>query len=79
MKTLCVHKFTMGDVEDIELYIADPLYKFEISDKGRWVMENALEQPMWHKMLSSNSFMYTIAITAKFTDEMATYFQLKWA
>lgn len=78
MTSLIVHQINMGDVEDPELYAAEPLYKFEISDKGRWVMENALEPPVWFCKPNPNTFYYSIRIEAKFTEEMATYFKLKW-
>lgn len=78
MKTLQVHKFTMSDVDDIEIYAAEPLYQFEISEKGQWVMQNSLEEPVWHQRLVHDAYYYIISIEAKFTDEMATMFLLKW-
>lgn len=78
MKTIVVHSFDMGDVDDIEVYAAEPLYKFEISEKGKWVMENALGPPTWYHNPSPNHFYAKIIIKATFTDELATYFNLKW-
>jgi len=78
MKTVRVHKFNMGDVEDVELYVAEPLYQFEMSEKGQWVMQNALEPPIWNQRFVQDAYYYIITIDAKFTDEMATFFQLKW-
>lgn len=78
MKTIQVHKFNIGDVDDIEIYVAEPLYEFEVSEKGRWVTEHALESPVWHQRMIPDAFYYIISVEAKFTDEMATFFQLKW-
>jgi hypothetical protein len=78
MKKLAVHKFYIGDVEDIELYAAEPLYQFEQSEKGQWIMQNALETPKWHQRFTADSFRIMIYIEAKFSDEMATFFELKW-
>lgn len=78
MKTIVVHSFNMGDVEDVGLYAAEPLYKFEISEKGKWVMDNALEPPTWYHSPSVDCFYTKIVIKATFTDELATYFNLKW-
>lgn len=78
MKKLIVHRFTLSDVDDIEIYAAEPLYKFEISEKGRWVLENAIEKPVWHQRLSHEVYGFQIEIEATLSDELATYFQLKW-
>lgn len=78
MKILEVHRFSMGDVDDIEIYIAEPLYKFEISDKGKWVMANALEAPQWQRINDYSTYSFVVIVVAKFTDELATFFNLKW-
>lgn len=68
----------MSDVEDVELYAAEPLYQFEISEKGQWVMKNALEPPIWNQRLVQDAYYYIITVESNFTDELATFFQLKW-
>lgn len=78
MKKLIVHKVAMGDVEDPQLYAAEPLYHFEISEKGKWVMEHALETPVWFCRPNPDTYYYSVIIEATFTEEMATYFKLKW-
>jgi hypothetical protein len=78
MKKVVVHKVQMGDVEDVELYAAEPLYKFEISDKGRWVMENALQKPVWYCRPDYETFGNKLTVIAELSDENATFFQLKW-
>ena len=35
------HTFNMGDVDDIEIYVADPLMRWQDTEQGRWVMEHA--------------------------------------
>lgn len=73
-----VHKFTMSDVDDIEIYVAEPLYAFEKSEKGQWIMKNAIEPPEWHQRFVNDAYYYIISVTAKFTEDMATFYQLKW-
>ena len=36
-----VHEFPMGDVEDPDLYAAQPLWDWQNSEAGAWVMEHA--------------------------------------
>ena len=33
--TLVVHEFTLGDVDDPEIYAAVPLYEWQLSDAGK--------------------------------------------
>ena len=41
MKTFkfTVHTFNMGDVEDPEIYVAGPLFDWQQTEKGKWIME----------------------------------------
>ena len=64
-KEIVVHTFQMGDVEDPDLYAAEPLIKWQESEEGKWVMENAVETPVWHRMADPISFGYKYSITAK--------------
>jgi len=73
-----VHRFTMGDVEDPDLYAAEPIIKWQNSEQGAWVMEHAIESPIWHRMVDHASFGYTYVIRAKLKDVDYTFYQLKW-
>ena len=42
-KQIIVHTFQMGDVEDPDLYAAEPLYAWQKSLPGEWVMENCCD------------------------------------
>ena len=37
----------MGDVEDPDLMIADPIYKWQQTDEGKYIMENSDPIPKW--------------------------------
>lgn len=78
IKTVVVHKFEMGDVEDPDLYAAEPLMKWQTSDMGKWVMSHALEAPLWHRIANVSIFGYSYAVTAKFAAKDYTYWTLKW-
>jgi hypothetical protein len=75
---LRVHEFQMGDVEDPELYAAEPLWKWQQSEEGQWVMANAMETPSWHLTTDYNSYGYLVYVTADLQDKDATFFKLKW-
>ncbi len=73
-----VHEFTMGDVDDFEIYVAEPLLKWEKSEQGQWVMANASEVPYWTSGWDLNSYGTKVSIIAELKEEDATYFNLKW-
>lgn len=79
MITVNVHSFLLADVEDPELYAAEPLLAWEKSDHGQWVMANAAETPTWNMIADPMTYGHRVVIRAKLTEENATYYMLKWA
>jgi len=73
-----VHTFRLSDVDDVEIYAAEPIYKFEKSEKGKWIMENAIEPPYWCRHFEFNSYQNVFAIHAKLTEKDYTYFKLRF-
>ena len=76
--TVIVHSFTMGDVDDPILYAAQPLWEWEQSEQGQWVMNHAVESPVWHRQHDALSWGHKFAITAKLKDKDYTFWTLKW-
>lgn len=77
-RSIIVHEFAMGDVEDPDLYAAQPLWEFEKSEKGQWVMEHALESPIWQRQIDHMTFGYRYRVAARLTEQDITYFLLRW-
>ena len=75
---ITVHQFTMGDVDDFEIYVAQPLWEWQETEMGSWIMKHAVESPSWHRMTDYASFGHRVAITAKLKGKDHTYWQLKW-
>lgn len=76
---LRVHQFRMSDVEDPEIYAAQPLYEWQKTEHGRWVMEHAVEPPTYLISPDSRGYMgYLITIDARFQEEDAFIFKLEW-
>jgi hypothetical protein len=73
-----VHRFRLGDVEDPELYAAEPLWQWQQSDAGKFVMEHAIDQPVWHKHLDHVTYGYQFAIVAELEMKKLSEFYLKW-
>jgi hypothetical protein len=76
--TVTVHEFTMSDVEDPELYAAQPLMEWQNTESGCWVLKHAVETPMWHRVIDPFSFGWKYAIVARLRGADYTFYQLKW-
>ena len=76
--SVIVHRFQMGDVEDPDLYAAEPLLKWQNSEMGQWVMSKSIETPMWHRQVDPMSFGYSFAVQAWLKDTDYTFWTLKW-
>ena len=75
---VAVHSFTMGDVEDPDLYAAQPIYEWQQSEMGQWVIEHAVETPFWHRTIDPASYGHKYYIIARLREQDQTYWTLKW-
>lgn len=74
---LVAHTFSMGDVEDVDIYVADPIYQWQQTDNGKFIMERALETPTYQTSLDHEKFGYKVAIIAVLSGADATFYTLK--
>jgi hypothetical protein len=75
---ICVHEFNMGDVEDPDLYAAQPLWEWQESEAGKFVMEHAVEAPYWIRQADHHSYGYQYKIIARLSEPNQTFFKLKF-
>jgi hypothetical protein len=73
-----VHNFPMGDVEDPDLYAAQPLHEWQQSEAGAWVMEHAVEPPFWVRQPDLGSYGYRFYVVARLKEQDQTFWSLKW-
>jgi hypothetical protein len=73
-----IHEFQMGDVEDPDLYAAQPLWEWQESDQGKFVMEHAVDKPEWHRHADYATYGYKYAIVAELEAKTLSEFYLKW-
>ena len=76
---LLVATMFLGDVEDLELYAAQPIMEWEHTELGEWLHEHSYEQMMFDIVADNVSFGYRINIYAWLRDEALTYYNLKWS
>ena len=74
-----VHEFVLSDdCDDPEIFAAQPIWNWQQTEMGRWVMENALDSPYWCKVFDYDNYQQKYKIVAELTDKDATYFCLRW-
>lgn len=73
-----VHEINMGDVEDPDLFVAQPIYEWQQTAKGKYIMENSKPEPMWVRSINHMTYGYTYSIKAYLTPEQVTYYKLKY-
>jgi hypothetical protein len=70
-----VETLKIGDVEDPYLMAAAPIYDWQKTKKGRWIMSHAVEQPSFY--CKPNKFLgYDIEIYADLTTKDRLMFLL---
>ena len=77
-RDVCVHEIRMGDVEDPDLYAAQPLIEWQNSEVGKWIMEHSVETPMWHRQVDVANYGHMYAVEAWLKGADHTFWQLKW-
>lgn len=77
-RDICVHEFRIGDCEDIDIYVASPIWEWQQSESGYWIMEHAESQPYWVQNMDVNTLGYHIRIMARLSDRDETFWRLKW-
>ena len=75
---ICVYEFSLGDVEDPDLYAAQPISEWQASAAGQFVMAHAVEKPYWIRMTDQASYGYRYVIVARMRESDQTFFRLKF-
>jgi hypothetical protein len=73
-----VHKFTMSDVEDPDLYAAQPIWEWRQSEAGQFVMKHAVDKPEWHKHMDPMFMGYRFLIVAELEKKKLSEYYLRF-
>lgn len=73
-----VHTIKMGDVEDPEVYVAEPIFEWQQTEKGKWIMEHSSPAPSFHRYDDPMFYGYTFFICAYLNEKDYTYYRLKY-
>ena len=77
VREVVVHEFTMGDVDDPDLYAAEPLWQWQQSEEGQWVMSHAVETPSWYRIPDQLQYGYKFQVRAKLSGARLTEYMLR--
>ena len=73
-----VHVIQLGDVDDPDLWVADPIYQWQQTDAGTFAMEKSIKTPVWMRDNNPTHYGHTYKIVAYFDDTTVTYWKLKF-
>lgn len=73
-----VHTIKLGDVEDPDLYVADPIWKWQQTEEGRWIMENSKPEPIWIRQHDHMVYGYSYKIYAYLKSKDYVFWSLKY-
>jgi hypothetical protein len=71
-----LHEFRMGDVEDVEIYMAEPIYQWQQTPEGKFCMEKATDLE-YHTQVDHMTMGHRIVITGWLSGKHATFWALK--
>jgi hypothetical protein len=73
-----VHKFNLADVEDPDIYAAGPIFDWERSEAGQFVIKHAVDKPEWHRHMDPMFMGYRYIILAELETKKLSEFYLRW-
>ena len=57
----------MGDVDDIDIYVAQPIHEWQQTEQGKWVMEHA-NNLTYHTAPDPYTFGYRVSIRGEIAE-----------
>ena len=72
------HTFLLSDVEDPEIYAAGPIWDWQQTEAGKFVMQYSEDQPVFHSQIDYQHYGYRFAITAIMEEKKLTEYYLKF-
>lgn len=68
----------MGDVDDVDVYAAQPIWEWQQTEQGQWVMENAYDLT-YYTLADPSNFGHRICIRGEIKDpKKITEYYLRW-
>jgi hypothetical protein len=74
---IIVHKIKLSDVEDPDLYVAEPIYQWQQTPQGKFVMEHG-QDVSWQREIDMSTMGYAYSILAEFEPKKLTEYYLRF-
>ena len=75
---IVVHKFDVADVDDPDLYAAQPLCKWQESEPGKFIMKHAIDKPKWQRHMDPVWMGYRYIVIAELEKKKLSEFYLRF-
>ena len=73
-----VHTIRMADVDDPDVYVAQPIYDWQQTEEGKWIMEHSSPIPSYGSYFDHSTYGYTYDIIAYLKPIDYTFWSLKY-
>ena len=73
-----VHRIRINDAEDPDIAVSQPIYEWQQTEAGKWVIQHSKPEPQWFRSIDHNTYGYLYTIRAELTPEQITFFELKY-
>ena len=73
-----VHTILMSDVEDPDIMVAGPIWDWQETEEGKWIMENSNPAPTWKRYPNATTYGHIYSIHAYLKSKDYTYWSLKY-
>ena len=73
-----VHTIKMADVEDPDLFVAQPIWEWQQTEEGKWIMKHSRPTPSYNSHFDQSTYGHTYVITAYLKPIDYTFWSLKF-
>ena len=75
---IVVHQFEIEYNDDPIVAAGAPLWEWEQSEAGHWVMNHAVEKPRWERFDDIYGYVSKFAVIARLSEQDQTFFRLTY-
>jgi hypothetical protein len=72
-----LYTFTIGDVDDLDIYIAQPIYEWQQTPAGKWCMKHATDLE-YHTQVDHMTMGHRVVITGFLKEKDNVWRLLAW-
>ena len=78
VRDVCVYNIRIGDTEDPDIAVAEPIWQWQQTEAGKFIMQHAVEQPYYVSHIDYTMYGHVYKIMARLRGPDETFWRLKW-